>query len=313
MNFTTLQTRAKLRLGNMQSSSPWAGYSDEWVNRACDQVVLRALSKGHGGAKLNLFPELQFKWHIGPTIAGTEYMVLPGYDPITIDTTEMTSSGTTVTVDTTTHKMKTGDLAYIAGATDDTNYNGTYEVTVTDADTLTYTALTAPSTSPETAVCTITRSPKVLFVYQVYAFNKTGADVTSDERYWVTETDWRTMELSTKASTRTDYPKLWARWQDRLVLDPVPRASYTSDLYILGLKANKIMHQTTEVPDVDERWHDAILDMAVYIGAKEMGWNEKADLSLAACDRAISQTMSITGVENRFDEKLLGIKGDPTR
>jgi len=314
VNFTTLQTRAKLRLGNMQTSSPFNSYVDEWVNTAANAVVLRAMSQSHGAGKLNLFPELQYKWLFGPTVADQEFSILPGYNPITIAANNLTGSSTTATVDSTTHGMRTGDLAYIAGVDNDTDYNGTYTVTVTDSDTLTYTAfasLTSPATS--TGTMTITLAPKLLFLYRVFSFDKTGADVSDDERKIVSETNWPTWELTTKDSTRTGYPRLWTRFGNKIYFDPVPRTSYTTDLYLIGLKENKTMVQTTDVPDVDARWHDAILDYVVYLGAKEMGWDELADRSLAACDKQILQTLSILGVENRYDGKTMKVKGDPTR
>jgi len=64
-----------------------------------------------------------------------------------IDT--LTAAGTTVTVTTTSdHDIVTGDSITIAGA-DDAGYNGSFVATVLTSTTLEYTALSAPSTSPD--------------------------------------------------------------------------------------------------------------------------------------------------------------------
>ena len=66
----------------------------------------------------------------------------------------LTSSGTTVTVNTTVpHGYTSGDTVVISGA-NQSEYNGSFSITVVDTDTFTYTAASAPSASPATGSTT---------------------------------------------------------------------------------------------------------------------------------------------------------------
>ena len=67
----------------------------------------------------------------------------------------ITGSGTTATVSHTGHGLSTGDSVIINGANEDV-YNGAYSVTVTDANTYTYTTSETISTSPATGTITST-------------------------------------------------------------------------------------------------------------------------------------------------------------
>lgn len=70
------------------------------------------------------------------------------------ESVSITRSGATATVTHTSHGLTTGDIAWIEGA-DQGEYNGAYSVTVTDANTYTYTVSGTP-TSPATGTITST-------------------------------------------------------------------------------------------------------------------------------------------------------------
>ena len=67
----------------------------------------------------------------------------------------ITGSGTTATVDHSTHGLSSGDWVVIRGANEDV-YNGSYEITVTDSDTYTYTTNETIGSSPATGTITST-------------------------------------------------------------------------------------------------------------------------------------------------------------
>ena len=69
-------------------------------------------------------------------------------------TVSITGSGTTATVTHTAHGLETNDYVIIKGVTNDDDYNGVYQITVSDANTYTYTASGTLGVSP--AVGTIT-------------------------------------------------------------------------------------------------------------------------------------------------------------
>jgi hypothetical protein len=72
-----------------------------------------------------------------------------------------TRSGTTATITTTaTHYLTTGQSVTISGATSDTTlWNGTFTITVTGANTFTYTMSGTPGTSPATGTMSLSAAP----------------------------------------------------------------------------------------------------------------------------------------------------------
>lgn len=74
----------------------------------------------------------------------------------TVTVTSITSAGTACAVTMTgAHNLQTGMAVTITGATE-TDYNGTFVITKTGANTFTYTALSVPSASPATGAPVVT-------------------------------------------------------------------------------------------------------------------------------------------------------------
>lgn len=72
--------------------------------------------------------------------------------------TSIASVGTLATcITTATHGYATGDYSIIAGGTE-SEYNGTFEITVTDTTTFTYVMLTDPSVDTQTGTSTSTKA-----------------------------------------------------------------------------------------------------------------------------------------------------------
>jgi hypothetical protein len=92
--------------------------------------------------------------------------------PLTLDftlgtdrtVTSITRASTTATVTATAHGFTTGDQVNIRGA-DQTDYNGDYIVTVTDANTFTYTVSGSPAT-PATGTIVANNGPEVRDSYE---------------------------------------------------------------------------------------------------------------------------------------------------
>lgn len=81
--------------------------------------------------------------------------------PVVLAVSSLVSTGTTATFTTTlNHNMITGDYAVIAGA-NETDYNGTFYITVVDATSFTYTMLADPV---DTATGTITATKVTVFL-----------------------------------------------------------------------------------------------------------------------------------------------------
>jgi len=234
INFTTMKTRVKLRLGNMQTSDPFETYVDEWVNDAANRVILRALTL-NAKSKQNLFPELESKWRTDATTAGTEYIAYP-------------------------------------------------------------------------ADC--------LWIDSVFSFDSsTATDENRDPRYVMTEiADQRTWELLDKTTSTVGQPRRWRRFSNRIQVHPVPDSNNLTKLLIIGFAEESDLSGDTDVFTIDYKWHPAIVDMAVYLGAVEMEWTETAATALMAVDRRLQESISIRGRENASDYMPLSrVMNDPTR
>lgn len=155
----------------------------------------------------------------------------------------------------------------------------------------------------------------VLWVNRVYSFDSSSAaDENRDKRYAMAEIgsddQW---EMLDKSTSTTGYPRRWRRFSNRLQVHPVPSASYLTKLLVLGFAKEADLSGSSDTFNIDSMWHPAIIDMAVYLGAKDMGWVEDANEALMACDRAIEECISILGRENASDRDVRSwVVGDPT-
>lgn len=84
---------------------------------------------------------------------------------VDIPVTSITRSSTTATVTTTgAHGLSTNDRVAIEGAVE-TDYNGDYDITVTGANTFTYTVANSPTT-PATGTITANHGPRIYDTYE---------------------------------------------------------------------------------------------------------------------------------------------------
>jgi hypothetical protein len=89
---------------------------------------------------------------VAPLVAQSWNRLMLTRKATTPTVTSITRSGTTATVTATAHALLTGDTVTIAGA-DQAEYNGSFAITRTGADTFTYTVPGTPAT-PATGVIT---------------------------------------------------------------------------------------------------------------------------------------------------------------
>jgi hypothetical protein len=108
------------------------------------------------------------------------------YAPISTAQTisNLTSSGTTCTLTTSApHELVTGNQVTITGASP-AAYNGTFRVTVTSGNIFTYTALTAPATSPASPLGSYTVAK---FITGVDSSNLININLHKERLYFVEE------------------------------------------------------------------------------------------------------------------------------
>ena len=117
----------------------------------------------------------------------------------------LTSSGTTCTLVTSSaHGLVTGNQVTITGASP-TQYNGTFRITVTNGTTFTYTALSAPATSPASPLGSYTVAK---FITGVNSSNLIHVNLHKDRLYFVEKDTLNFWYLGVNAisGAATSYP-----------------------------------------------------------------------------------------------------------
>jgi hypothetical protein len=117
----------------------------------------------------------------------------------------LTSSGTTCTLTTSAaHGLVTGNQVTITGASP-AAYNGTFRITVTNGTTFTYTALSAPATSPASPLGSYTVAK---FITGVDSSNLIGINLHKERLYFVEEGTLNFWYLGVNAisGAATSYP-----------------------------------------------------------------------------------------------------------
>lgn len=99
-------------------------------------------------------------------VLGSEFVIDPAEDTASaISVSSITSSSTTATCTTATaHGWSDGDFVTIAGA-NETEYNGTFQITVTSSTVFTYTLASVASASPATGTLTATKNNMEVWYY----------------------------------------------------------------------------------------------------------------------------------------------------
>jgi hypothetical protein len=117
----------------------------------------------------------------------------------------LTSSGTTCTLVTSTaHGLVTGNQVTVTGASP-SQYNGTFRITVTNGTTFTYTALSAPATSPASPLGSYTVAK---FITGVDSSNLIHVNLHKDRLYFVEKDTLNFWYLGVNAisGAATSYP-----------------------------------------------------------------------------------------------------------
>lgn len=161
----------------------------------------------------------------------------------------------------------------------------------------------------------ISKPTDCLWINSVFSFDSSSAaDESRDPRYVMAEVpSQRTWELLDHTTSTTGYPRRWRRYGNRIQVHPVPTTAYSSKLLVLGFAKETDLSGSTDTFVIDQLWHPAIVDYAVYIGAKDMGWMDDAKEALEACDRQIAECITVLGRENASDVMPRSyVANDPT-
>lgn len=136
---------------NVVLSGPMAGTGTETVTVTTDASA--AISGDFAGGRIRAgrpaTPRAGYATVVSnTTISMTITWISPGPVLAAEATVTITNASTTATVAHTEHGMATGTVVLISGATTAAN-NGSFQITVTDADSYTYTMATAPGSNPD--------------------------------------------------------------------------------------------------------------------------------------------------------------------
>lgn len=178
-----------------QSAALAAGMLERSVNLRLDSLTARARA-GISPAVTDV--EIENAPVVFDYALGYEYTV-----------SSLTASGSTCTCTTSAaHVYTTGEIVEIRGASPSA-YNGHYSITVTGASTFTYTAGSAPASSPATGTIYAATGPRLFDAYDEVArcsCNYATNDTTRTE-YVIVATTYRAYAMRPGAATQTiDYP-----------------------------------------------------------------------------------------------------------
>jgi hypothetical protein len=156
--------------------------------------------------------------------------------------------------------------------------------------------------------------PDLLVVERVYSFDSTDVpDLDDDTAKPMAEIPLNKFDILSRDTSISGYPRLWSRDGDYISVYPTPRTGKTTYLMLRGIGDVNALSADLDEPIIKERWHDAILFYACYLGALELNRVDEAQKWLDACDRHIMQTIDIMGLESSSGENVVRIEGDPTR
>jgi hypothetical protein len=153
-----------------------------------------------------------------------------------------------------------------------------------------------------------------LVIERVYSFDSSSApDLDDDTVKLMAEIPISKFDILSRDTSISGYPRLWSRDGDFINIYPTPRTGKTTYLLVRGVGDVNTLANSGDEPIIKERWHDAILFYACYVGALELNRVDEAQKWLDACDRHIMQTIDILGLESSSGENVVKIEGDPTR
>ena len=123
----------------------------------------------------------------------------------------------------------------------------------------------------------------------------------------ITEEDW---EIADRTASNA-WPERWTQINTNLHILPVPQEDYDSYLQLNGYKLGARMTEDNHEPTLAEKWHSAMEDYAVYLGAEALDWTDTADRALSKFQRKIASALSPVAVKNAKKAIQIRVKGFP--
>ena len=110
---------------------------------------------------------------------------------------------------------------------------------------------------------------------------------------------------------QTGYPTRWTRKGARVYFWPTPTTAYVTRVVFRGTRREADLSADGDTLTMDYIWHPAVVDYASYLGAQALGWKDDADRWLEACQRKVTETANLVGLERMKNESSIEIAGTP--
>lgn len=125
---------------------------------------------------------------------------------------------------------------------------------------------------------------------------------------WIPEDQY---ELYPKPEEPTGYPSVWTRMGDEIFVGPTPGTDYETWLLVKGLQTFPRLASGESPTLLGDLWIPALEDAAAYLCFKAMGFDNDAQVALAALDTAITNTVDILGMERSKRTTKVRFRGMP--
>lgn len=121
-------------------------------------------------------------------------------------------------------------------------------------------------------------------------------------------------DLITKDSSRVGWPRIWTMRGREFFYYPTPSASptdYTSYLRLWGVQKDPYpdMSADDDTPIIATQWHPACVLRGAAIGARALGWFDKASEWDAEAKRMLGLSLNIGATEDAAQDYSLGVEG----
>lgn len=155
--------------------------------------------------------------------------------------------------------------------------------------------------------------PSTALVVDALTYTKvtTVYNASTDTEYPMTEMNDQWL-FGLMDKTSTGWPSLWCEASNSLLIWPTPSSSptnYLTQIVIRGVRKESALSSATDTFQMNEVFHPVVVDYATYLTMLRMGWNDEADKMLSACEKRLTQTIDLLGLQNKRNRSRIKIAG----
>lgn len=154
-----------------------------------------------------------------------------------------------------------------------------------------------------------------LTIEDIYSYDTGTGEPEPDENLtkrrkvtWVPEDSY---ESYPHTDEPTGFPYNWTRMADEVYVAPTPGTEYETWLLVKGLQSFPALATGDSPTLLGDLWLGALEDAAAYLCFKAMGFDNDAQVALAALDTSITNTVDILGMERTKRTTKVRFRGMP--